>query len=54
MDWEKVIEDTDIVLITTDHSCYDYEIIVEKAKLLYDTRNATKNVRNNREKINKL
>lgn len=54
VDWEKVIDDTDIVLITTDHSCYDYEIIVEKAKLLYDTRNATKNVRNNREKINKL
>ncbi len=54
VDWEKVIDDTDIVLITTDHSCYDYEVIVEKAKLLYDTRNATKNVRNNREKINKL
>jgi len=52
--WENEIENADIVVITTDHSCYDYESIVEKAKLLYDTRNATKNVKNNREKINKL
>lgn len=54
VDWEKEIDDADIVLITTDHSCYDYESIVARAKLLYDTRNATKNVKNNREKINKL
>lgn len=52
--WEKEIENADIVIITTDHSCYDYELMVEKAKLLYDTRNATKNVKNNRDKINKL
>lgn len=52
--WENEIKDADIVVITTDHSCYDYESIVEKANLLYDTRNATKNVKNNREKINKL
>ena len=52
--WENEIENADIVVITTDHSCYDYENIVEKANLLYDTRNATKNVKNNREKINKL
>lgn len=52
--WEETIEDADIVIITTNHSNYDYESIVEKAKLLYDTRNATKDVKNNREKINKL
>lgn len=52
--WEQEIEKADIVLITTDHSSYDYEKIVQKAKLLYDTRNATKDVINNREKINKL
>ncbi|GAA0121640.1 MAG: nucleotide sugar dehydrogenase [Clostridium argentinense] len=52
--WEDEIKNADIVVITTDHSCYDYESIVEKANLLYDTRNATKNVKNNREKINKL
>lgn len=54
VEWERVIDEADIVLITTDHSCYDYETIVKRAKLLYDTRNATKHVKNNREKINKL
>lgn len=54
VDWKKVIDDMDIVIITTNHSCYDYEKIVEKANILYDTRNATKDVKNNRNKINKL
>jgi len=52
--WENEIKIVDIVIITTDHSLYDYEKIVAEANLLYDTRNATKNVVNNREKINKL
>jgi UDP-N-acetyl-D-glucosamine dehydrogenase len=52
--WEEVIGDSDIVIITTNHSCYDYESIVTKAKVIYDTRNATKNVINNRDKIYKL
>lgn len=52
--WEYEIKNADIVIITTDHSCYNYEKIVEEASLLYDTRNATKHVVNNREKINKL
>ena len=41
----------DCILIATDHSAYDYEFIVEHAKLVVDTRNATKNVIRNREKI---
>ena len=53
-DLDKGLEEADIVIITTNHSCYDYEKIVEKAKILYDTRNATKAVKNNREKIHKL
>jgi len=43
----------DCVLIATDHSAYDYDFIVEHSKLVIDTRNATKNVRNGREKIRK-
>ena len=35
----------DAVLISTDHSCYDYKKIVTHAKLVVDTRNATKAVR---------
>ena len=54
VDWKEVIDESDIVIITTNHSCYDYESIVSRAKVIYDTRNATKNVVNNREKIYKL
>ena len=54
VDWKEVIDESDIVVITTNHSCYDYDEIVKRAKLVYDTRNATKNVSNDREKIFKL
>lgn len=52
--WEDEIKKADIVIITTNHSCYDYQKIVDEADIIYDTRNATKDVKNNREKINKL
>ena len=35
----------DVVLISTDHSDYDYSWIVKHAKLVVDTRNATAGVR---------
>lgn len=54
VDWTEVIDESDIVVITTAHSAYDYEKIASRAKVIYDTRNATKNVVNNREKIYKL
>lgn len=54
VDWKVSIDEADIVIITTNHCCYEYQEIVDRAKLLYDTRNATKDVKNNREKINKL
>jgi UDP-N-acetyl-D-glucosamine dehydrogenase len=41
----------DCVLISTDHSAYDYDFIVKHAGLVIDTRNATKKVTANREKI---
>lgn len=41
----------DCVLISTDHSQYDYDFIVEHARLVVDTRNATKAVTKKREKI---
>ena len=43
----------DCVLIATDHSAYDYDFIVEHSPLVLDTRNATKHVRQGREKIRK-
>jgi len=39
------------VIIATDHSSYDYEAIVESAKLVVDTRNVTRHVMRNRGKI---
>ncbi len=41
----------DAVVISTDHSAYDWDFIVENAPLVVDTRNATKNVARGREKI---
>ena len=41
----------DVVLISTAHSAYDYDFIVKHSKLVVDTRNATQNVTQGREKI---
>ncbi len=41
----------DVVLISTDHSDYDYHMIVKNSRLVVDTRNATVNVRSGRSKI---
>lgn len=41
----------DAVLISTDHSAYDYDMIVRNSKLVVDSRNATINVKRGREKI---
>ena len=43
----------DCVLIATDHSACDYDVIVEHAPLILDTRNATRNVKRGRERIRK-
>ncbi|MBI5358972.1 MAG: nucleotide sugar dehydrogenase [Planctomycetes bacterium] len=36
----------DCVVIATDHTSFDYEFIVKHSKLVIDTRNATKNIKN--------
>ncbi len=41
----------DAVLVSTDHTSYDWEFICEHAQLVVDTRNACVNVTKNREKI---
>ena len=47
---EKTLAAQDVVIITTDHTAYDYEWIVGHSKVVVDTRNATRNVVSNREK----
>ena len=41
----------DCVLIATDHTSYDYPMIVESSQLVVDTRNATRRIARNRNKI---
>jgi UDP-N-acetyl-D-glucosamine dehydrogenase len=41
----------DAVVISTDHSAYDYPFIVDNSRLVIDTRNATKDVKRGRGKI---
>jgi UDP-N-acetyl-D-glucosamine dehydrogenase len=47
----KMLRGYDIVMISTDHSCYDYKWIVNNAKMVVDTRNATAKVKSGRSKI---
>jgi UDP-N-acetyl-D-glucosamine dehydrogenase len=59
-DWKPVkltkrtLQSSDCVVILADHSAYDYDFIVGNARLVMDTRNATKSVKKHREKIIKL
>ena len=42
------LEDYDAVVIAVDHSIYDYQDIVKRAKLVFDTRFACKNIKSNK------
>lgn len=43
---EKKVQEADIVIFTAAHSNFDYEMISKNAKLIFDTRNALKNIEN--------
>ena len=45
------VRSQDVILISTNHSCYDYKAIVRQAKLVVDTRNACVAVKAGRQKI---
>jgi len=47
----RMLAGYDAVIISTDHGAYDYPFIVDNAKLVVDTRNATAGVRRGRRKI---
>ena len=48
------IENQDCIIILTDHSAYDFQRIVAGTKLVVDTRNATKDLQQFKDKIIKL
>lgn len=41
---EAALEKYDCVIIVTPHSCIDYQWLIRHSKLVFDTRNATKNI----------
>ena len=47
----EFLKSCDCVLVSTDHSNYDWEFIVKHSPLVVDARNATVKVKNGREKI---
>ena len=51
---KELISDQDLVLILTDHSNVDYGFVVDNAQHILDTRNSTRNVKDNRERITLL
>lgn len=48
---EAVLKESDCVVILTDHSNIDYQWVVNRANVVVDTRNATKSVTENRDKV---
>ena len=51
---DEVLKTSDLVVVLTDHPTVDYERVVRVGPRVFDTRNATKDVRVDREKITKL
>ena len=45
---EQGLTEADCTIIITDHSSIDYQKVVDKAKLVVDTRNATKGINNSK------
>lgn len=53
-DLAGAVEKADCVAIITNHSKVDYAMVLEKAQLIYDTRNALKDIAKNNSKVVKL
>ena len=50
----KSVKEADAVVIITNHKVYDYKAIVDSAKFVFDSRNATRKVAENSEKVVRL
>jgi UDP-N-acetyl-D-glucosamine dehydrogenase len=51
---DEALAGSDLVVIVTDHGSVDYARVLAKSQRVFDTRNATKNVSDHREKLRKL
>ncbi|GAE44089.1 UDP binding domain-containing protein [Mesobacillus boroniphilus] len=41
---KELLNEADLVLVTTDHSDFDYQMIAQESQVIFDTRNALKDV----------
>ena len=53
-DMMKSVKESDAVVIITNHKQYDYKAIIESAKFVFDSRNATGKLGKNSEKVMRL
>ena len=53
-DLMQAARNADAVVIITNHKVYDYQAIVEHAAFVFDTRNATRGLENDVDKVVKL
>jgi UDP-N-acetyl-D-glucosamine dehydrogenase len=53
-DMMKAVREADAVVIVTDHKVYDYAAIIENAKFIFDSRNASGKVARKHEKVERL
>jgi UDP-N-acetyl-D-glucosamine dehydrogenase len=53
-DYMKSVKEADAVVIITDHKAYDYQALVDAAKFVFDSRNATGKVAKDNEKVVRL
>ena len=51
---QAALRNADLVVILTNHTQYDYQWIVDNSKVVFDTRNATRDVTKGRKKIELL
>ncbi len=51
---DEVLAASDLAIILTDHSDIDYARVIEQTPHVFDTRNATRDLKGNRHKITKL
>ncbi len=50
----KAVADADAVFIITNHKVYDYDAIVRSSAVVFDSRNATRNVATGLDKVVRL
>jgi UDP-N-acetyl-D-glucosamine dehydrogenase len=53
-DMMKAVKQADAVIIVTNHKVYDYKAIIEAAKFVFDSRNATAKLGKDSEKVERL